>query len=25
MDGMLIEPPVIAMEDLVLERARQAR
>jgi len=25
MDGMLLEPPVIAMEELVLERARQAR
>jgi citrate lyase subunit beta / citryl-CoA lyase len=24
MDGMLLEPPVIAMEELVLERARQA-
>ena len=25
MDGMLLEPPVIAMEELVLERARHAR
>ena len=25
LDGMLIEPPVIAMEQLVLERARQSR
>jgi citrate lyase subunit beta/citryl-CoA lyase len=25
LDGMLLEPPVIAMEQLVLERARQAR
>ncbi len=25
MDGMLLEPPVIAMEELVLERARRAR
>ena len=25
MDGMLLEPPVIAMEELVLERARQTR
>lgn len=25
LDGMLLEPPVIAMEELVLERARQAR
>jgi len=25
LDGMLLEPPVIAMEQLILERARQAR